>query len=225
MWPNVAAPTAKKPIWHREIWPDIRTSRPSERNSRTWLIATFQVASFSSTTNGITIATTERVSSPAIRAAGDIGFRTVRRGLAIWPSSTNLRRGITSSSTKSTMNGTFVSNPCSAVCALVSLLTTACRRPTRMPPAKLNGRFVNAPMAAAPSDCTTSRDSRIASNCCWLEASRTPDTAAKVEPIIQAMRAPARGDTGGVEQFRVVDHRAHGPAGARSAEEQIEPDC
>src|SRR5258707_7323295 len=31
-WENVVAPTAAKAAWHNEIWPDVHTSRASDRN-------------------------------------------------------------------------------------------------------------------------------------------------------------------------------------------------
>ncbi len=71
--PNAAAPTAANPRCASDTCPDRRTSRPSERNSTTYITAIVHAASFRPTRSGTSTRNpTRRTAPPMLTRAGAV---------------------------------------------------------------------------------------------------------------------------------------------------------
>jgi hypothetical protein len=139
---KTAAPTAAKAMWHRDTWPEVRTSRCSEAKMNTKAAAVVNrgtlVAARWGAARRSPPPTTARASA-ALRGNGAVGAsrRTTRD-----PRSISRSRGVMSSTTKSTRNGTFDGSGC-RIWELtrsarngwaVRYFTTSWATPTAIPP-------------------------------------------------------------------------------------------
>jgi hypothetical protein len=93
---------------------------------------------------------------------------------------------------KSTMNGRLGGRPASSEVELMYSVRIDEPMPIASPPARVSGRLVNRPMAAAPKAWTMSRVRTFGSSG-TLGASSTPDIAANTQPITQAQRRTRSG--------------------------------
>src|SRR4051812_26939160 len=94
---------------------------------------------------------------------------------------------MTSRTTKSTRNGKLAGKPLSQLTLRTYLVEMSAPMAMTIPPRNVNGMLEKYPMAAAPNAWTTSRV-RVRALSPTNGTSRTPERAAKVDPISQATR-------------------------------------
>ena len=106
---NATAPIAANAAWHRDTWPDMRTSRPSESSIRAVTSPVVKNASSSPTNEGTSTSGTSSATAAAARTAP--GARYCNGGRASTRDGGTRRRPRTTSTTNRTRKGRAAGRP------------------------------------------------------------------------------------------------------------------
>ena len=178
---------AAKVAWQRDTWPEVRTSRPSDSKRIICDSPTVknpslvELTMWGTSSNGTSTTT-------AMTAWTRRGARYCTTGrFSTADGGTNLRRGVTRSTTKSAINGSELGKPDSQFTDTTYFFETSEAMPRARAPRNVSGMLEKAPIAAAPNASTTRNVSAMALRPMKGRTS-APERAAKVEPMIHERR-------------------------------------